>query len=339
MGMTNNKHKITILGDGGWGTALALVAQRNGHDTMLWGTFPEYVKVLEEKRENVKFLPGVPIPKEIRLTSKFDEAVSFGECILIAIPTKFVRNALFQLKKHDLGSKILVSVSKGIENKTLLMPSQIIRSQKPSASLVILSGPSHAEEVARGVPTCVVVASRDIDKVKTVQNMLMDERFRIYRSSDALGVEIGGALKNVIAIAGGICDGLNLGDNTKSALLARGLSEISRLGVKMGARRETFYGLSGVGDLITTCFSKFGRNRYVGEEIGRGKKMKEIIDSMEMVAEGVETARAAYDLSKKYEVEMPITEEVYRVLYEDKPAVRALENLMMREAKDEIELY
>jgi glycerol-3-phosphate dehydrogenase (NAD(P)+) len=330
--------KIAILGDGGWGTALSLLAERQGHPTMLWGTFPEYVKELKEKRENAKFLPGVKIPDSIQITSNIDEAIFFGDIVIIAIPTKYIRNVLFQFKRHDLSRKITVSVAKGVENKTLLMPSQIIRTFMPTAPLVILSGPSHAEEVSRKIPTCVVVASRDQESAKKVQNALMDESFRIYASSDPLGVEVGGALKNVIAIAGGICDGLELGDNTKAALLTRGLLEITRLGARMGAHSETFFGLSGLGDLITTCFSKYGRNRHVGEQIGRGKKISEVLSGMDMVAEGVETARSAYDLSQNYKVDMPITREVYQVLYEGKPAVRALEELMMRPAKDEKEV-
>ncbi|MBI1978113.1 MAG: NAD(P)-dependent glycerol-3-phosphate dehydrogenase, partial [Candidatus Omnitrophica bacterium] len=284
-----HRFKVTILGDGGWGTALALVNSRKGNEVVLWSAFSDYAQVLNQKRENVKFLPGFKIPSSVTITSDLAKAVAFCEILVLAVPSQYLRNILHKLKDFDLSNKILVSVAKGIENKTLALPSEIIRSVLGNVHLVVLSGPSHAEEVARNIPTLVVVASKDKKFAETVQETFRDLNFRIYVQTDIIGVELGGALKNVIAIGAGICDGLGLGSNTKAALLTRGLLEMVHLGVRMGANPNTFFGLSGIGDLITTCISEYGRNLRVGRELGQGKKLKEIVGGMEMVAEGVVT--------------------------------------------------
>lgn len=335
----SKKYKVSILGDGGWGTAIALVNARKGNETLLWSAFPEYAQVLEQKRVNEKFLPGIPIPKEIIITSDLNRAVNFADIVVLAVPAQFLRNILFKLKNYDLSKKVLVSVAKGIEAKTLTRPSEIIFSVLGKVNLVVLSGPSHAEEVARNIPTLVVVASNDKKAADTVQEAFRDLRFRIYVQNDITGVELGGALKNVIAIGAGVCDGLKLGSNTKAALLTRGLLEITQLGVRMGANPNTFFGLSGLGDLITTCISEYGRNLRVGRELGQGKKIKDIVAGMEMVAEGVETTRSAYQLAQKYGVTAAIITEIYKMLFEDKDPQQALDDLMSREAREEMKQY
>ena len=333
------RFSVTVLGDGGWGTALALVNARKGNDVLLWSAFPDYAEVLDRKRENEKFLPGIKIPNTITITADLAKAVAFGEIIVLAVPSQFLRNVLFKLKNSDLSKKILVSVSKGIEAKTLARPSEIICSVLGRVNLVVLSGPSHAEEVARNIPTLVVVASRDKKHAETVQEAFRDPRFRIYVQNDIVGVELGGALKNVISIGAGLCDGLKLGSNTKAALLSRGLLEMTQLGVRMGANPNTFFGLSGLGDLVTTCISEYGRNLRVGRELGEGKKLKEILAGMQMVAEGVETSRSAYQLAQKHGVTAAIITEIYKMLFEDKDPKQALEDLMSREAHEELKQY
>ncbi len=335
----SKKYKVTVLGDGGWGTALSLVSARRGNDTLLWSAFPDYAQVLEKKRENEKFLPGIKIPKQIVISSNLKEAVHFADILILAVPSQFLRNILFKLKDFDLSKKIIVSVAKGIESKTLSRPSEIIFSVLGKVNLVVLSGPSHAEEVARNIPTLVVVASPDTKAAETVQEALKDSRFRVYVQNDIVGVELGGALKNVIAIGAGLCDGLNLGSNTKAALLSRGLLEMTQLGVRMGANPNTFFGLSGLGDLVTTCISEYGRNLRVGRELGEGKKLKEILANMEQVAEGVETTRSAYQLAQKHGVTAAIISEIYKMLFEDKDPKQALEDLMSREAHEELKQY
>lgn len=330
---------VSVLGDGGWGTALALVSERRGNPTLLWSAFEDYARFLDEKRENQKFLPGVPIPKKIRITADLKEAVGFAPVLILAIPTQFLRNILFKLKDQDLSKKILVSVAKGIEKKTFLRPSEIVESILGKTHLVVLSGPSHAEEVARNIPTLVVAASKEEKIAERVTGVLRDRNFRVYIQTDVVGTELGGALKNVLAIAAGICDGLGFGDNTKSGLLARGLLEMAKLGVRLGANPNTFFGLSGVGDLMTTCFSPHGRNLRVGRELGRGKKLKEVLNGMEMVAEGVDTSEAVVKLSQRAGVELPIMSEVYKVLFEGKDCSRAVEDLLARDAREEWKQY
>lgn len=333
------KYSVSVLGDGGWGTALALVSQRKGNPTLLWSAFPDYAKLLDEKRENQKFLPGVPIPKEIKITSNLKEAVDFGEILILAIPTQFLRNVLHKFKEYNISKKILVSVAKGIEKKTYLRPSQIVESILGATNLVVLSGPSHAEEVARKIPTLVVAAAKQEAWAVRVHEALGDRGFRVYIQTDVVGAELGGSLKNVLAIAAGICDGLGFGDNTKSGLLTRGLFEMVKLGVRLGANPNTFFGLSGVGDLMTTCFSPHGRNLRVGRELGRGKKIQEVLSGMEMVAEGVDTSEAVAGLASKVGVSLPIMAEVYQILFRGKDCSRAVEDLLARDAREEWKQY
>lgn len=334
------KARVTVLGDGGWGTALALVNARKNNDVLLWSAFPDYAKILESKRENVKFLPGVPLPPNLQISADLKEAVEFGDILVLAIPTQFLRNILYKAKAYSLRDKIMVSVSKGIEKKTFLRPSEIIRSVLgPPFPLVVLSGPSHAEEVARNIPTLVVTASQSEAAAVRVQQAFMDTFFRIYVQGDVVGVELGGALKNVIAIAAGICDGLGFGTNTKAGLLSRGLLEMTRFGVKLGANPNTFFGLSGLGDLITTCFSEHGRNLFVGRELGKGKKIEEILKSMEMVAEGVDTTESMMGLCQRHQLELPIVGEVYQILFKGKNARDAVIDLLHRGAHEEWKQY
>ena len=334
------KFRVSVLGDGGWGTALACVCARRGNDTLLWSAFPDYAKVIKEKRENVKFLPGVPLSPKIQISTDLKEAAQFGDILILAIPTQFVRNVLHKLKDFNLKDKVLVSVSKGIEKNTCLRPTEIIESVLGKAvRVVVLSGPSHAEEVARNIPTLVVAASRDEKAAERVQSALMDTYFRIYVQTDVIGVELGGALKNVIAIAAGVCDGLNFGDNSKAGLITRGLFELTRIGAKFGANPSTFFGLSGVGDLVTTCFSQHGRNLRVGRELGQGKKIKDILAGMEMVAEGVDSAEAVHQLCERAGLHLAIVGEVYNILFHDKNPRQAVIDLLSRDAKEEWKQY
>lgn len=334
------KFRVTVLGDGGWGTALAVVNARRKNDVMLWSAFPEYAKILEAKRENVKFLPGVPLLSEIQVTSDLKAALDFGEIIVLAIPTQFLRNVLFKIKDLPHAGKIFISVSKGIEKKTCLRPSEIVKSILGNAiHLVVLSGPSHAEEVARNIPTLVVAAGESEKDASQVQDAFMDTYFRIYVQTDVVGVELGGALKNVMAIAAGVSDGLGFGDNTKSGLISRGLLEMTRLGIRFNANPNTFFGLSGLGDLVTTCFSQHGRNLRVGRELGQGKKIKEILASMEMVAEGVDSAESAHELCQKVNLDLPIIGEVYQILFREKNPRQAVLDLLQRDAREEWKQY
>ncbi|MBN2097172.1 MAG: NAD(P)-dependent glycerol-3-phosphate dehydrogenase [Candidatus Omnitrophica bacterium] len=327
--------KITLIGDGGWGTTLAILLKQQGYRVSLWGPFADYLRILDKKRQNPKFLPGVKIPKEISFSEHLQEAIQDAALIILAIPSHFLRGVLKRIKKESLGGTLILSAVKGIENDTLMRVSELIQDVWGRQSVAVLSGPTISYEVARGIPTTCVVASEDIALAEQIQDIFICERFRVYTSCDLVGVELGGALKNVIALACGISDGLGFGANTKAAILTRGLVEITRLGLKMGARQETFYGLSGLGDLVTTCISTHGRNRWVGEQIGKGKKLPDILSKMEMVAEGLRTAKSAFMLAQKYNVEMPITRQIYAVLYEDKDPRQAVRDLMLREKKAE----
>lgn len=329
--------KVTILGDGAWGTALACLLDRKGEDVILWSAFPEYVEVLREKHENVKFLPGIPLAKTIEFSSDLTDSVCKNEVIVFAIPTQYLRNVLYKMKGDEFTGKIIVSVAKGIEKNTLMRPSEVIVSKVKNARLAVLSGPSHAIEVARNMPTCAVIASKDRALAKQAQRVFMDGNFRVYTSEDIVGVELGGALKNVIAIAAGICDGLQFGSNAKAALLTRGLLEITRLGVRLGANPNTFFGLSGLGDLVTTCISESGRNRRVGQQVGEGKPIEDVLAGMQSVVEGVETTRSVIALAERQNLEMPIAREIYRVLFEKKDPRHAVGDLMLRDAKMELE--
>ncbi|MDD5079201.1 MAG: NAD(P)-dependent glycerol-3-phosphate dehydrogenase [Candidatus Omnitrophica bacterium] len=328
--------RITILGDGGWGTTLAILLCNKGFNVTLWGAFKDYSAYLDKKRVNTRFLPGIKIPKRIKITAGLEEAICNAQVIIFAIPSEYIRGVLRKIKEIGYPRQAhYVSVTKGIEIKSLKRISEIIHGELSGIKVNVLSGPTIAHEVATGKPTTAVIAGRDKKTAKYLQDLFMTGSFRIYTTDDIIGVELGGSLKNVIAIACGISDGLDFGANTKAALLSRGLAEISRLGHKMGAMVKTFSGVSGLGDLVTTCISPYSRNRSVGENIGKGKTLKQIQTHMRMVAEGVPTAKSAYILSKKFKVDMPITEQVYLVLYKNKSAVRAVKDLMTREKKEE----
>ena len=330
--------KISVLGAGGWGTTLAILLHYNGHNVTLWEFHKNYAKELNKKRINRQFLPSVTIPKEIIITNDILESIDKKNLVVLAVPSQFLRSVVKKINFNNIKNAILVSVSKGIEKRTLLTMSQMLKDVHPSFAkeqIGVLSGPSHAEEVSKRIPTAITAASEDIETAKTIQAAFMTSYFRVYSSTDILGVELGGAFKNVIAIGAGIIDGAGFGDNTKAAIMTRGIAEISRLGLAMGAQPETFAGLSGMGDLIVTCMSKHSRNRYVGEQIGKGKKLKQVLKSMDMIAEGVETSRSASQLADQYEVETPITKEVYKILFEDKDPVKATTDLMTRDMKTE----
>ncbi|MBI3323633.1 MAG: NAD(P)-dependent glycerol-3-phosphate dehydrogenase [Candidatus Omnitrophica bacterium] len=327
--------RVTVLGDGGWGSCLAILLAGQGFRVTLWGAFPEYVEQVRRTRENVKFLPDVPIPPSVELTSDLRQALEGTEVMVVAVPSQYLRSVLERSAAGPWDRAAVVSVVKGIEPETLLRMSELIRSVLPAQRLAVLSGPSLSYEVARGLPTTVVAASADVSLASQVQALFTTERFRVYTSTDVVGVELGGALKNVIAIACGAADGLGFGANTKAALVTRGLVEMARLGVAMGARAETFSGLSGLGDLVTTCFSPHSRNRRLGEQLGKGVALEDAVRGTEQVAEGVTTAKSAHALAGKHRVEMPITAAVYRVLYEGKPAQQAVRDLMLREPKPE----
>ncbi|MFA5411219.1 MAG: NAD(P)H-dependent glycerol-3-phosphate dehydrogenase [Candidatus Omnitrophota bacterium] len=330
------KLNIAILGDGGWGTTLAILLQRKGFSVSLWGAFPGYIAQLKKKRLNPKFLPGIKIPRGVEITADLRGALSGKQLIVLAAPSQYMRSVLGKIKQLDYPAGALyLSVAKGIENGSLKRMSEVIHEELGVAKIAVLSGPTIAHEVARLIPTTAVVASRDIRLRKHLQDIFATERFRIYTNDDVVGVELGGSLKNIIAIACGIADGLGFGTNAKAALLSRGLAEISRLGKSMGAKPGTFSGLSGLGDLVTTCISPYSRNRFVGEQIVKGRPLTRIRKEMQMVAEGITTAVSAYELSLKYKVDMPITREIYFVLYKNKSPLRAVKDLMTRQKKEE----
>ncbi|MFA4981938.1 MAG: NAD(P)H-dependent glycerol-3-phosphate dehydrogenase [Candidatus Omnitrophota bacterium] len=331
----NRINNISIIGDGGWGTTLAILLANKGFDVTMWGAFPDYIEILKRGRENLKFLPGVKMPNNVGFTASMKDAVYGKDLIALAVPSQFMRGVLNELKKENTADKALISVTKGIENDTLMRMSEVIHEVMGSRPPAVLSGPTIALEVANGVPTTAVISSEDLGLARQLQEVFMTDRFRIYTTNDIKGVELGGALKNIVAIAAGASDALGFGTNAKAALLTRGLVEIVRLGAAMGAKKETFYGLSGLGDLTTTCISQYSRNRWLGEQIGLGKKLKDVLKETDMVIEGVATSKAAYDLSKKHKVEMPITVEIYKVLYENKDPKRAVHDLMTRTPKME----
>ncbi|MCI0463256.1 MAG: NAD(P)-dependent glycerol-3-phosphate dehydrogenase [Gemmataceae bacterium] len=328
--------RFAVLGAGAWGTAISLVlAQDPDHRVALWSARPENARELHERRENVRLLPGVPIPPSILLTTDIAEAVAGAELLVLAIPTVHLRPTVRRIAPVLGHSVPMVSLTKGIEIDTFCRPTEILHQETGGERVAVLSGPSHAEEVSRGLPTSVVVASTDLELARWIQRRLSTDRFRVYTNLDVIGVELAGALKNVIGIAAGISDGLGFGDNAKAALLTRGLVEMARFGVALGAESQTFSGLAGMGDLITTCISKHGRNRHVGESLARGETVRDILARMNMVAEGVWTARSVHDRAARMGIAMPITAEIYRVLYEDKDPHSAVDDLMLREPKGE----
>ena len=330
-----DKPRIAILGDGGWGTTLASLVSAKGYSVTLWGAFEGYSKLMAKTRLNPKFLPGIKIPHEVQITSDIKAAVTNKDILVLAVPAQYTRGVLKKVKGKFNKNTIFISVTKGIEIGSSKRISEIIHAILGPVKFAVLSGPTIAQEVAKGIPTTIVAASHNKKTRKTIQEIFSTERFRVYTNPDVIGVELGGSLKNVIAIACGVSDGLGFGTNTKAAILSRGLAEISRLGKAMGARLETFSGISGLGDLVTTCISKQSRNRFVGEQIGKGKNLKQIYKHMQMVAEGVSTAKSAYALSLKYKVEMPITKEVYRLLYLNKSPQQVVRDLMTRKSKEE----
>jgi glycerol-3-phosphate dehydrogenase (NAD(P)+) len=329
---------IAILGDGAWGTAIALLLARNPeHRVTLWSAREENGRLLQERRENVRLLPGVPIPPIVQLTTDLAQAVAGSDLWVSAIPTVYLRATLVRIAASVPTGPPVLSLAKGLENSTFLRPTEIITQVLGIEKTAVLSGPSHAEEISRGLPASVVAASHESEVAEWIQQHFSTERFRVYTNPDPIGVELAGALKNVIGIAAGINDGLGLGDNAKAALLTRGLVEMTRFAVALGAQARTFSGLAGLGDLITTCVSPYGRNHRVGQRLARGERWADIQASMNMVAEGAFTARSVHDRAAQIGIDMPITTEVYRVLYENKEPLRAVSDLMLREPKGELE--
>lgn len=327
--------KVSVLGAGSWGTALSLLLCKNGHEVTLWSALEDEVRMLCEKREHESKLPGVRLPEDMKITADLEDSLQDPDVAVLAVPSPFTRSTAHRMAPFVKKGQIIVNVAKGVEEHTLMTLSEIISEEIPQADVCVLSGPSHAEEVGKGLPTTCVVSAEKRETAEYLQGIFMSPVFRVYTTPDTLGVELGGALKNVIALAAGTADGLGYGDNTKAALITRGIAEISRLGTKMGARAETFYGLSGIGDLIVTCASVHSRNRKAGYLMGKGYTMQEAMDEVKMVVEGVYSARAAKSLAEKYQVEMPIIEEVNKVLFEDKPAADAVRDLMLRDKKVE----
>lgn len=327
--------KISVLGAGSWGTALALLLHNNGHEVTLWSALKDEVEMLREKREHASKLPGVILPKEMEITTDLEGSLKSPDVAVLAVPSPFTRSTSKQMAPFVRDGQIIVNVAKGVEEKTLMSLSEIIGQEIPNADVCVLSGPSHAEEVGKGLPTTCVVSAKTRKTAEYLQGIFMSPVFRVYTTPDMLGVELGGALKNVIALAAGTADGLGYGDNTKAALITRGMAEIARLGMKMGAKAETFYGLSGIGDLIVTCASVHSRNRKAGYLMGKGYTMEEAMAEVKMVVEGVYSAKAAKELAEKYNVEMPIITEVNKVLFEGKSASEAVKDLMLRDKKVE----
>ena len=322
--------KCFVIGNGGWGTALGIILDGNGHDVTIWGPFEDEIEVISNDAENTVYLPGVEIPSTIQWTSNPGDAKN-AELIVLVVPSRFMRTTLETFKPHLRGDALIVSATKGLDEQTHCRMSETAL-EVLNRNIAVLSGPSHAEEVARGVPTAVTVAGENAEQI---QQAFLGTTFRVYTSDDVIGVELGGALKNIIAVAAGILDGIGLGDNSKAALMTRGLAEITRLGVALGAKPETFYGLSGIGDLIVTCSSRHSRNRSVGERLGKGEKLSGIMGGMKQVAEGIWNAKAARDLAREHGIEMPITEEVCAIVENGKDPRQALKDLMGRDPKAE----
>ena len=328
--------KISVIGSGSWGTAIAWLLSNNGHDLTLWSYLEEENEMLCESHENKDKLPGVILPETVKYTTSLEKAVNGADMLIMAVPSVAVRATSKNLKALVPDGMIIVDVAKGIEEATLKIMTDVIEEEIPQANVAVLSGPSHAEEVGKGLPTTIVAGAHDIETAKRIQDVFMNPVFRVYTSLDMLGIEIGAALKNVIALAAGIADGLGYGDNTKAALITRGIAEISRLGVEMGAKASTFSGLTGIGDLVVTCASMHSRNRRAGILIGQGMSMQEAMDEVHMVVEGVYSAKAGLKLAEKYHVEMPIVKAVNEILFENKAASNAVMDLMLRMPKDEI---
>lgn len=328
--------KITIIGAGSWGTALALLLYNNGHQVTVCSGNEEEIRMLQEKREHLTKLPGVRLPEEMEFTTDMERALLDRDLLVMAKASPYVRTTSRELSHLIPDGQLIVNVAKGIEADTLMTMSDIILEEIPQSNVAVLSGPSHAEEVGRGLPTTIVAGAHDRETAMYVQNVFMNPVFRVYTSPDILGIELGGSLKNVIALAAGTADGLGYGDNTKAALITRGIAEITRLGIAMGAQPDTFYGLSGIGDLIVTCASVHSRNRKAGYLIGKGYTMQQAMDEVRMIVEGVHSARAGLELSEKYGIETPIIRAVGEVLFENKSPRLAVDELMQRVKKDEL---
>ncbi len=327
--------KISILGGGTWGIAIAVLLHKNGHEVTVWSALESEIDMLKTNHEH-KMLPGVILPDDMIFTTDDKEAVESKDLLVMAVASSFTRRTANRLAPLVKEGQIIVNVAKGIEESTLYTMSEIIEDEIPQADVAVLSGPTHAEEVSRGIPTTIVVGAKSKKTAEYIQSLFMNEVFRVYTSPDILGIELGGSLKNVVALAAGIADGLGYGDNTKAALITRGITEIARLGVTMGGKFETFCGLTGIGDLIVTCASMHSRNRRAGILIGQGKTMEEAMAEVQMVVEGVYSTKAAMGLAKKYDVQLPIIEQVNAVLFEGKSAEEAVKELMLRDKKIEI---
>jgi len=328
--------KVGVIGAGSWGTALAVLLHNNGHEVTVWSKFQSEIDMLNTEREHKDKLAGVKLPEDMIFTTDLESSVKGMDLLVLAVPSPFTRSTSKLMNEYVEESQIIVNVAKGIEEDTVMTLSEIIEQEIPQAVVAVLCGPSHAEEVGRGIPTTVVVGAKKKSTAEFIRSLFMNEIFRVYISPDVLGMELGGSLKNVVALAAGIADGLGYGDNTKAALITRGITEISRLGVAMGGHAETFAGLTGIGDLIVTCASMHSRNRRAGMLIGQGKSMQEAMDEVKMVVEGVYSAKAAMQLAKKYNVQLPIIEQVNMVLFEGKSADEAVKDLMLRDKKIEV---
>lgn len=327
--------KISIIGGGSWGIALSVLLHNNGHQVTVWSAVESEIAMLQKEHEH-KMLPGVKLPEDMRLTTDDKEAVEGKDLLVMAVASSYTRATAHRLSALVENRQKIVNVAKGIEEHTLMTLSEIIEEEIPQADVAVMSGPSHAEEVGRGIPTTIVVGAKSKKTAEYIQNLFMNQVFRVYISPDILGMELGGALKNVVALAAGIADGLGYGDNTKAALITRGITEIARLGTAMGGKFETFCGLTGIGDLIVTCASMHSRNRRAGILIGQGHTMEEAMAEVKMVVEGVYSAKAAMELAAKYQVQLPIIEQVNVVLFEGKKADQAVKDLMLRDRKLEV---
>lgn len=327
--------KVGIIGAGSWGCALARHLYDNGNQITLWSVLENEIQMLKECHEQKEKLPGVTLSEDMEFTTDLEAAVADKDVLVLAVPSPFTRSTAAKMAPFIRDGQKIVNVAKGIEEATLMTLSEIIEQEIPNADVSVLSGPSHAEEVGKGIPTTIVVGSKNKETAEFLQNLFMSRAFRVYISSDIIGIELGAALKNVVALAAGMADGLGYGDNTKAALITRGIAEIARLGIHMGGRIETFYGLTGIGDLIVTCASMHSRNRRAGILIGKGASMEEAMEQVKMVVEGVYSAKAGYALAQKYQVSMPIIEQVNEILFKGKPASEAVSELMLRDKKVE----
>ncbi|OGO78049.1 MAG: glycerol-3-phosphate dehydrogenase [Clostridiales bacterium GWB2_37_7] len=330
-------YNVSIIGAGSWGTAIAILLAKKGCNVKQWVRRPELCSQIRETKENVTYLPGVVIPSNIDISSDLEYCCKDSKILVVATPSHAVRETVTSMKAYIDNDQIIVSIAKGIENETLLRMSQIVEIILPNNKVAVLSGPCHAEEVAKDIPTAIVCSARERIIAEYVQDVFMTPKFRVYTNPDMIGVELGGALKNIIAIGAGVIDGLGFGDNTKAALMTRGIVEISRLGESLGAKKDTFAGLSGIGDLIVTCTSMHSRNRRAGIALGEGKSLDEFLGGTSMVVEGVRTTKSAYDLARKMNVEMPITQEIYNLLFNKADIRNSVINLMMRAKTHETE--